>query len=167
MLDHCGVICFTNEPLNYLMWSHYANSHNGFCIEWDGNHIKPQEIHYQKSIPEFDLLKLIKTNFGLLNEASLLEDAWSKLNIKLDEWKYEQEYRFQLSHAMKKLIVEDLGNIALVQAQPEWVKSIIFGYRMPQSTRSYIMERLPSSMEYKEIIISDNQSQLRVVNYSA
>ncbi len=167
ILDSYLFYCLTDNPISNLMWSHYASSHNGFCIEWDGNYVKPQKIDYQQSIPEFDLLKLIKTNLGLLNDASLLEEAWAKLNIKLNEWEYEQEYRFQLSNSMEHLIVEDMGNIALVQAQPEWVKSIVFGYRMDQDTRKYIIDHLSSNIQYKEIIICSNQSQLKVVNYSA
>ncbi|WP_426369876.1 DUF2971 domain-containing protein [Pseudocolwellia sp. HL-MZ7] len=167
ILDSYLFYCLTDNPRSNLMWSHYASSHNGFCIEWDGNFVKPQKIKYQQSIPEFDLLQFIKKIFGLLNDTSLLEEAWAKLNIKLDEWEYEQEYRFQLSNSMESLIVEDMGNIALVQAQPEWVKSIVFGYRMGQDTRNYIIDRLPSDMKYKEIIICSNQSELKVVNYSA
>src|ERR1035437_8762048 len=30
-----GIISLTPKPLNYLMWSHYADSHRGFCIGFD------------------------------------------------------------------------------------------------------------------------------------
>lgn len=30
-----GIMSLTIHPLNYLMWSHYANSHKGFCIGFD------------------------------------------------------------------------------------------------------------------------------------
>ena len=27
-----GILSLSVDPLNYLMWSHYANSHSGFCV---------------------------------------------------------------------------------------------------------------------------------------
>ena len=29
------IACFTTTPASMLMWSHYANSHKGFCVEYD------------------------------------------------------------------------------------------------------------------------------------
>lgn len=33
-----GVLCLTEKKDNLLMWSHYANSHKGFCIKFDASH---------------------------------------------------------------------------------------------------------------------------------
>ncbi len=30
-----GVICFSERSDSLLMWSHYADNHNGICIEFD------------------------------------------------------------------------------------------------------------------------------------
>lgn len=30
-----GILSLTIHPTNYLMWSHYGNSHNGFCLGFD------------------------------------------------------------------------------------------------------------------------------------
>ncbi|KZR47141.1 hypothetical protein A3N68_03305 [Enterobacter asburiae] len=30
-----GIVCLTRDYDNYLMWSHYASSHTGFCIGFD------------------------------------------------------------------------------------------------------------------------------------
>lgn len=30
-----GVTCFSKQPYNPLMWAHYSNNHNGFCLEFD------------------------------------------------------------------------------------------------------------------------------------
>jgi hypothetical protein len=30
-----GVCCFTTDNRNPLMWSHYADGHKGFCLEFD------------------------------------------------------------------------------------------------------------------------------------
>ena len=34
LLDDYYFYCVSNAPDSNLMWSHYASSHSGFCIEW-------------------------------------------------------------------------------------------------------------------------------------
>lgn len=35
VMNKSGVKCFTPKDANILMWSHYANSHKGICLEFD------------------------------------------------------------------------------------------------------------------------------------
>jgi len=39
MLDSFAIYCLSSKPNDILMWSHYANSHKGFCIEYKPNYI--------------------------------------------------------------------------------------------------------------------------------
>lgn len=34
-IEEFRVACFTESPYAMLMWAHYANSHKGFCIEYE------------------------------------------------------------------------------------------------------------------------------------
>ena len=77
------------------MWSHYANSHKGFFIEWDSTKILAEQVKYQSNIPNFNLIGLIKTHVGLGDNTKVGNDIWQALRTKLDEWEYESEYRFQ------------------------------------------------------------------------
>ena len=36
--EHIGALCLSEVPDSLLMWSHYAASHTGFAIEFDGHH---------------------------------------------------------------------------------------------------------------------------------
>ncbi len=36
--DTIGILCFTEKNDNLLMWSHYANSHKGFVLEFYPEH---------------------------------------------------------------------------------------------------------------------------------
>ena len=36
---HIGVACFSEANDNILMWSHYANNHEGFCLEFDTRYL--------------------------------------------------------------------------------------------------------------------------------
>ena len=35
LVKHFRVSCFATSPYSMLMWAHYANSHKGFCIEYE------------------------------------------------------------------------------------------------------------------------------------
>jgi hypothetical protein len=86
------VACFTPERKSILMWSHYAASHTGYCIEYntrkfeDGllDFIYPV-IYSNKRFDSTDLFKLgnrEKTN-TILNH----------IIYKAKEWEYENEWR--------------------------------------------------------------------------
>lgn len=161
-LDGYLFYCLTENPLNNLMWSHYANSHNGFCIEWDANSMTPDKVSYQEKLPTLDLLELIESTIGLRTKDEIEAQAWVALKIKLKEWEYESEYRINLSKLADNLIVKDLGHLALVKFQPEWIKSIIFGFRMPQKTRDYIRKNMAGLTTFQEVVISKNGGELEL-----
>ena len=35
LVERFRVACFTTTPYSMLMWAHYANSHQGFCVEYE------------------------------------------------------------------------------------------------------------------------------------
>lgn len=35
IVRNCRISCFSTNPLNLYMWSHYANEHRGFCVEYE------------------------------------------------------------------------------------------------------------------------------------
>ena len=161
-LDSYLFYCVTDNPVNNLMWSHYSNSHNGFCIEWDANSMSPDKVSYQEKLPTLDLLEFIESTLGLRTKEELASQAWVALKVKLKEWEYESEYRINLSNRANNLIVRDLGKLALVKFQPEWIRSIIFGYRMPQGTRDYIRKNMSKNTVFKEVVISKSGSGLEL-----
>ena len=98
-----GVSCFAERPDNILMWSHYADKHTGFCVEYDFLNIAPNDLcvflypaiyAQQKAfIPTnmFDFSDLTKitprpTNLWL---ADWIQVLLTKSNI----WEYESEWR--------------------------------------------------------------------------
>jgi hypothetical protein len=142
--------CVTDKNDSNLMWSHYANSHKGFCIEWDATKIQAEKVSYQSKIPKFKLIDLIETQVGIGDNTKVGNDIWQALRTKLNEWEYESEYRFQMSNAMKEFIVKKEPNFALVKYQPNWIKSIIWGCRTTEKTKIYIKDNLHFDVEYKQ-----------------
>ena len=56
--EKLAVTCFNNNPLSILMWSHYAQSHQGFVIEFR----IPQPFIYGPAPDVLTLLKVIYTD---------------------------------------------------------------------------------------------------------
>lgn len=83
-----GVICFSREMSNPLMWGHYGDKHKGICLGFDidDNHIKEVSYLPERTPAEIDMEK----KFG-----GLSEDIVEKLMFtKYIGWEYENEVRF-------------------------------------------------------------------------
>ncbi|MGJ8760437.1 DUF2971 domain-containing protein [Polaribacter sp. R2A056_3_33] len=88
-LSKIGVSCFSKNNLNLLMWSHYADSHQGFCLEFDSNvepFSKAFEVTYKPEIPQ------INSNI-LMSEKIGLESLQKFLSFKSIDWEHEEELR--------------------------------------------------------------------------
>lgn len=95
--DRVGICSLTRDPLNLLMWAHYADNHTGFVIEFniqpdfDPNNCQdsvqfaewliPQKVDYQSNKP---VVSLFDDNLTRTDKQFL---------IKGMDWQYEQEER--------------------------------------------------------------------------
>lgn len=84
LINNLGVICYSTDDTNGLLWSHYADNHKGIILVFDA----PQEtnikkVKYQNIIQEINLE----------NEADILIEALKISTTKSDIWSYEEEFR--------------------------------------------------------------------------
>lgn len=94
--DNVGICCLTRDPLNLLMWAHYANNHKGYVVEFDipvESYDKPEsevaffellipnEVHYCNNKPI--------VNFNDSNDQKLEK----QFLVKAKDWEYEKEER--------------------------------------------------------------------------
>jgi hypothetical protein len=99
-----SIACFCEKKDNILLWSHYANSHKGYCIEYSTIDILNTfqccllPVIYQSNIP--GLIDLVSNNIEieLLPYYIALKSITSKSNL----WEYEQEWRIIHSHETGK-----------------------------------------------------------------
>lgn len=104
LTDKFLVSCLTTEKDNILMWSHYANNHKGFCIEYDlseakNNYLKLNEEEKNTFNNLFPVVysenrkEIINYNF---NGDTFL--SWYLLGLlrKYHVWSYEKEWRLAL-----------------------------------------------------------------------
>ena len=83
--EKIGVLCLSTGRDDILMWSHYADSHRGICLEFDGHSeffARAHEVRYLSVRP--------KINPFRQSDVQMTESA---LLTKAKHWEYEQEWR--------------------------------------------------------------------------
>lgn len=81
-----GLICFSKDWRNPVMWSHYAGRHHGICLGFDFEEGIAKDISYVDERIAFPLDDLNSTAFD--------EEAMEKLlYTKFQHWAYEEEVR--------------------------------------------------------------------------
>lgn len=96
-----GIICLSSDYKNCLMWSHYAESHRGFCIEYDfSKGIENDQlifpVIYSNKRPSIPWKLVKESERGEKNnimEGQKLYSFMKMLVTKSEEWKYEKEWR--------------------------------------------------------------------------
>jgi len=123
------------------MWSHYANSHTGFCVRYNLDVLADnldlfhhQDTEYTTEIP--DILSRMMNE----GEENRSEDL---LYIKAPDWSYEQEYRLLLND-----FAEDSNDRSrCVEHPPEAVDRIYFGLNADPRD----IDRLGNALEGRDI----------------
>jgi hypothetical protein len=148
--ERYGIYCLTTKNDNLLMWSHYANSHRGFCVG-------------------FDKFKLFETAQGMIGKITystdfpkvpMFEEGIGGLTqlimTKSEHWEYEDEYRITKSSASRKTLI--LDNSAF--------KEIILGCNIDPKSREEIISVVKAkstSIKIYDSKIDDKEFKLNLV----
>lgn len=142
-----------------LMWSHYADSHKGLCIEFKRENLNASPINYSATIAELGLMYCMDIPKNGENIGKAIQKA---LLVKLNEWKYEREYRvFPNNELRDRHLITD-RTMAVIPYEPDWIESIIFGCRMPSDTQKYIIENYPHKTIFKKTV--ERKSHIEIVD---
>lgn len=136
--------------LEELMWAHYANSHKGFCIEYDVDVLK--NSLKLNMLDNVDLYTVTYDDIDI-NEFALKrakEDPKDTLlSFKSPKWSYENEIR---------LIFDKSG---IKQYNPKALKAIYFGLNMSSKERELIIKGLEGvNVKFFEIVKLKGQYKL-------
>ena len=79
-----GILCFSRNWDNLLLWSHYGDGHAGMCLGFDvpDESAHDMEVHYQPNVIQI-------SGIGEINEHFMMR----LLRTKHESWSYEQESR--------------------------------------------------------------------------
>ena len=149
--EHFRVYCLTPKPDNLLMWSHYANKHQGICLEFDtDNQIfgSAWEVEYHSEYPYCSW----KTDFDIIGLAL----------TKAKCWEYEEEYRLlpktecanKILQQEKIMVVDEYNKLTFPS---EALKSIIIGCKANYEDIKNFIHSLRPDLQIKRAIIQRNR----------
>ena len=133
-----GIFSLSAVNDNILMWSHYSDSHRGFCIGLDYDKLFELSgglgnVIYDDVFPEI----------GLFDTST---EGFLRLFItKSTDWNYEKEYRILLVNEAKKIL--NFSN--------DCVKQIIFGCKIRPEHKDEIMKIAESKYKRAEFFQSE------------
>jgi len=141
-----GIYSLSRTFKDELLWAHYANSHKGFCIEYDlDSLINTYEsfeaysfpVKYSKKPPSFALSDINKTRGDYIIKKIA--------GFKSKRWRYEKEYR----------IVN--GFYGEQPYEPNCLKSIFFGLNMKNEEKEEMMQRLEGrNIQFLQMVLDQN-----------
>jgi hypothetical protein len=118
-----GVFCMTVKPDNMLMWTHYAGTHEGFCLGWataDSFFAQARPISYSRRalrVRVFDSAyqRICAERLGLF--------------MKARDWDYEEEWRI-----VKRNV------LGIQPYPPDALSEVIFGCRIKPGRKKRIIK---------------------------
>lgn len=145
-----GIFCLSEKPDSELMWSHYADSHQGFVIEFD----TACSFFNQRRSEVDELRHIRKVEYSDQRPSITLSEvtSFTPFLTKGSQWSYEAEWRimFALQDATRVIELE-LANIYLFQFPHDALKSITFGHRMSEPKKAEIVEIITSTIQFKHV----------------
>jgi hypothetical protein len=164
VIDSYAFYSVSANSSSNLMWSHYANSHSGFCIEFRSEHLQASKVTYADAFPELKLIDFVSAQYDeTFNGDATGQLIWNALRTKLSEWSYEEEYRFQAGDSMGRRL-EPGQKYRIVAYSPNFVESIIFGCRMDLHAKRYIVKNMPFPVKYKQALIGRKGIEIVPIN---
>ncbi len=124
--ERIGLHCLSQVNNSILMWSHYAQDHRGYCLQFEATDFTPvfgraQQVRYAEELPSVDIFT-----------TPTADQVDQIFTTKFMGWSYEREWR---------LIDHERGP-GLRDYPAELLKGVIFGLRMPPGDRAKIREWL-------------------------
>jgi hypothetical protein len=124
-----GVACFSAQVDNILLWSHYADGHRGFCLEFDTTYApfrSARPVQYADAFPPLNAREVVEV-FSKRNPEPQMKFFFTKSRC----WEYEQEWR----------ILQPRGGTA-VPFDSAALTGIYLGCEMPEVHQEVIVRLL-------------------------
>ena len=145
-----GIFSLSKRYDDELLWAHYANSHKGFCIEYDLDQLLAKQNPKHRFFDIQYLDKIQNLDFSqALDQGDSDQLIKKMLGYKSQRWEYEQELR---------IITENQGiNTYDYRA----VKAIYFGLKTPNEEIEQVIETLQGrKIKYFQMHLKPNSFEL-------
>lgn len=157
-IEKYGIFAMTSEYKNILLWSHYADSHQGICVRFNCERFLEFiriDCVKNKLLIVWDKIDY-QTDYPLLNPFELNDNdvVLKSLLIKSYDWKYENEFRFILFDNPNKAIIIPDGII----------DQVILGCNISDKDKNTLVEvTKEKNIELLQSIIKRNTFGLDIV----
>jgi hypothetical protein len=135
-----GFLCLSKVPDNILMWSHYADSHQGMVIEFDSTHVYfnygTEDVEYRAARPAMTLHDK--------NPSSEI------MKTKSLDWGYEQEVRRNEPLSPLHEPLPEGGKIILAPDDAEEDPSRVHLFDVPKDVITGVILGWKSSPEFRK-----------------
>lgn len=181
-----GICCFSTSNDNIHMWSHYAESHKGICLEYDSTNFEDYfsnllkckcrlfEVDYRKEFIDLNGTIEIEKNADytrslhisqIIKDPKLMDTLFEKLLCqKLKKvWSNENELRLILGGlARKNNKDKELLAGYKIPINRDLITGITFGFNTPSIIKEKIKEIFGSGMEYRNVELDYDNNTLKI-----
>jgi hypothetical protein len=135
-----GVSCFSTDPLNSLLWTHYGNNHAGFCVGFNRkqlliDYLSATRAHLRGMVQYLDEMQYLPVPS---DETDFLR---SYFLVKSQDWSYEKEYRILTPYLCLKSI----------PLSEKTFEEITFGLRTTQEHKDEILNVVKRAMPHVKV----------------
>jgi hypothetical protein len=126
-LSEVRICSFTTQKENLLLWSHYTNSHEGFCVEYDATKFPIAytfKVLYQDEYPE------------AVYPWPIDATGFRPLLIKSKDWMYENEFRSIFVPAAERRPND--GESLILKGDE--IKNVYFGSNMSPENKTLLSD---------------------------
>lgn len=156
--DLSGVACFTGEKgarNNLLMWAHYAENHQGFCVEYeyDEHELSLFEVTYSSKPLTVTAKEILFTP----------DEVFTRLlTTKGIEWMYEDEWRIIELNCLEN---KEIGEGKLIDT-PDYLvpKRVITGDRFQENNNSHHKKKIYNAFNDTKEYFKKNLG-IETINY--
>ncbi|HXU93612.1 MAG TPA: DUF2971 domain-containing protein [Gallionella sp.] len=160
--NQLGVLSLSEDPLNLLMWAHYADKHQGVVIELDFTHESLFKVVGGGRM--FSTLSSVRYQNEKVVGVPTPDKVIESLLVKSLDWEYEKEWRFIRT---LNLLEEVEDGIFVGKISPKAIKRVIFGSRFPEEKLAEITKftKLPefSHVKLEKALMIPNRFELRTI----
>jgi hypothetical protein len=149
LTEQVGVFSLSECPDEQLIWSHYADSHQGYCVGYPCpmHNISPTyvyQVQYEERLPQLSAEQLVCEP----------GDAWGTLlRTKPDQWSYEKEWRLMVGPGM-----HGLDDKLLVP------RRVVFGARISAENERRVRSATEGqSIDFFRVVLEANDYELRLI----
>ena len=149
-----GVYSLSKSATDELLWAHYANSHQGFCLEFDLERLlaytleaeEVLEVEYARKPPKISIVGFMASDRG---KGKLLRKLIATKSLR---WKYEEEIRICV------------GKAGLREYDFRALRAIYFGIRCSRRLMRLAMRLLRGrSLTYYQMQLIENSYEMEAV----